>query len=235
VASGKPGETENEIFGGYRHAEGATDMGVRLEIIARITASRGKVAGLILLAVAGATTTVATDRAQAQGKDLSDKAIATLMDYAWAITPAKFTLPGGKTIEVDKNNRDAAMIPIESARDVVRAGRLSANAQICGLAEEQAANYQTLMKREVAKAKWNDQQTLYISQLHLFTVMMLTGKVTVVQADGDNKDVKIETPPALNTKTPTCSEAERDKVAKQIVDYIGPEAAAPAAAEAKKQ
>jgi hypothetical protein len=196
-------------------------------------------AGLALSAMVTALTSACmADDAQAQGKDLSDKAIATLMDYAWAITPAKFTLPGGKTIEVDKNNRDSAMIPLETARDIVRVGRLSANAQICGLSEEQASNYQTLMKREVAKAKWNDQQTLYISQLHLFTVMMLTGKVTIVQTEGDSKDVKIETPPGLNTKTPTCSEAERDKVSKQIIEYVGTDAApaaAPAAAEAKKQ
>jgi hypothetical protein len=214
-------------------------MGVRLKMDERAGTGGRVLAGLILGAAVSVMTLVGVaDRAQAQGKDLSDKAIATLMDYAWAITPAKFTLPGGKTIEVDKNNRDSAMVPLETARDIVRAGRLSANAQICGLAEEQAANYQTLMKREVAKAKWNDQQTLYISQLHLFTVMMLTGKVTIVQTEGDSKDVKIETPPALNTKTPTCSEAERDKVTKQIVEYIGPDAApaaAPAAAEAKKQ
>jgi hypothetical protein len=215
-------------------------MGVRLKMDERAQSSGRMAAKLALVAAfAGAALTGAADRASAQGKDLSDKSIATLMDYAWAITPPKFTLPGGKTIEVDKNNRDAAMIPIETARDVVRVGRLSANAQICGLAEEQAANYQTLMKREVAKAKWSDQQTLYISQLHLFTVMMLTGKVAVVATEGDSKDVKIEETPKMNNKTPTCSDAEREKVAKQIVEYIGPDAApaaaAPAAAEAKKQ
>jgi hypothetical protein len=119
----------------------------------------------------------------------------------------------------------------------VRVGRLSANAQICGLAEEQAANYQTLMKREIAKAKWSDQQTLYISQLHLFTVMMLTGKVAVVATEGDSKDVKIEDTPKPDSKAPTCSDAEREKVGKQIVEYIGPDAAPPAGAavEAKKQ
>jgi hypothetical protein len=212
-------------------------MGVRLKLSGRARTGGRILAGLAL----GATVTAlslagAQNSALAQGKDLSDKSIATLMDYAWAITPAKFTLPGGKTIEVDKNNRDAAMVPIETARDVVRAGRLSANAQICGLAEEQSANYQTMMKREVAKAKWSDQQTLYISQLHLFTVMMLTGKVAVVATEGDSKDVKIEETPK-NSKAPTCSEAERDKVAKQIVEYVGTDApaATPAAVEAKKQ
>ena len=75
--------------------------------------------------------------AAAQNKDLSDKSITTLMDYAWAITPPKFTLPSGKEIVVDLKNRAAAMVPIENAREIVRVGRLSANAQICGLREEQ--------------------------------------------------------------------------------------------------
>jgi hypothetical protein len=197
--------------------------------------SAGLLAGAVLAAGAGA--------ALAQGKDLSDKSIGTLMDYAWAITPAKFTLPDGKTIEVDKNNRDAAMIPIETARDVVRAGRLSANAQICGLPEEQAANYQTMIGRERAKKKWTDQQTLYISQLHLFTVMMLTGKVAVVSREDEGKDVKVEDTTKAEEKlkqTPTCSDAEREKVKAQIIAYIGTDAApapgtAASASEPKKQ
>ncbi len=188
------------------------------------------------MALAAAVSIAGVGGAVAQGKDLSDKSIATLMDYAWAITPAKFTLPGGKTIEVDKNNRDSAMIPIDTARDVVRTGRLSANAQICGLAEEQASNYQTMMKREIAKSKWSDQQTLYISQLHLFTVMMLTGKVAVVATENENKEVKIEETPKVEGKTPTCSDAEREKVKTQILAYVGNDVApvGSTAAEAKK-
>jgi hypothetical protein len=203
--------------------------------------ARGALNLALSAAIAGALLAAGTAQGFAQGKDLSDKSIGSLMDYAWAITPAKFTLPSGKTIEVDKNNREAAMIPIETARDVVRAGRLSANAQICGLMEEQAANYQTMIKREQAKSKWSDQQTLYISQLHLFTVMMLTGKVAVVATEGDAKDVKIENTPVGDVKTPTCSDAEREKVKTQIIAYVGTDAApaatpaAAAAAEPKKQ
>lgn len=173
----------------------------------------------------------------AQGKDLSDQSIGTLIDYAWAITPPKFTLPSGKTIEVDKNNRDSAMVPIETARVVVRVGRLSANAQICGLKEEQGANYQTLMAREQDKKKWSDQQLLFISQLHLFTVMMLTGKVNVVAREGEDKAVSVEeqakAAAAEAAKPPvTCSDTEREKVRQQIETYINAEAPA---AEAKKQ
>ena len=39
----------------------------------------------------------------AQGKELSEKSVQLLMQYAWALTPPKFTSPDGKTIEVDKS------------------------------------------------------------------------------------------------------------------------------------
>ena len=191
---------------------------------------RGKVLAAVALAACAGLMTGHLP-AHAQGKDLSDKSINTLMDYAWAITPAKFTLPSGKEIVVDLKNRAAAMVPIENAREVVRVGRLSANAQICGLREEQGANYQTLMARETAKAKWTDQQLLYINQLHLLTVMMLTGRVSVVAREGEDKQVVVEDnskeePP----KPPSCSDTERAKVAEQIKSYL---AAEPAVAEKK--
>ncbi len=189
------------------------------------------VAAVLVLAGVG----LSAAPAAAQGKDLSDNSIKTLMDYAWAITPAKFTLPSGKEIVVDLNNRASAMIPIETARDVVKAGRLSANAQICDLKEEQGANYQTLMAREQAKAKWSDQQLLFVSQLHLLTVMMLTGKVNVVAKDENNKTIVVEDDKAkaeVAKPAPTCSDTERQKVAEQIKAYL--EAAPAPAAAAKK-
>ena len=167
--------------------------------------------------------------AMAQGKDLSDKSVEKLMDYAWAITPAKFTLPSGKEIVVDLNNRAAAMTPIDIAREVIKAGRLSANAQICGLREEQGANYQTLMAREQAKTKWSDQQLLYISQLHLLTVMMLTGKVNIVAGEGADKSVVVDEKAARAEiearPAPTCSDTERKKVEEQIKAYVAAEPA----------
>ena len=70
----------------------------------------------------------------------------------------------------------------------------------CELAEEQRANYQTLMRREEAKSTWTDQQLLYISQLHLFTVMTLTGKVQIVEKEGDKQVVVKETKPSQSGK-----------------------------------
>ena len=47
-----------------------------------------------------------------------------------------------------------------------------------------------------AKAKWTDQQMLFINQLYLFTVMMLTGKVQL-EKDGE-KQVVVQAGGALN-------------------------------------
>lgn len=174
---------------------------------------------------------LSSGQAFAQAKELSDKSIETLMNYAWVITPPKFTTPDGKTIEVDKSKRDQVAIPLDVGRDVVKVGRLSANAQICGLPEEQAANYQTMMAREIAKKKWSDQQLLFISQLHLFTVMMMTGGVKVVdrgEKEGD-KEIVIDNQKLDKPKADACSDAERGKVKEQLKAYLD------AGAAAKKQ
>ncbi len=185
--------------------------------------------------------------AVAQGKDLSDNSVKTLMNYAWVMTPPRFTTPENKVIEVDKSKPQAVIVPIDVGREVVKVARLSAFAQMCDLTEDQTSNYQTLMKREQAKKKWTDQQLLYISQLHLFTVMTLTGKVQVV--DQDDKQPIVQEKKADEKKVAkSCSDTERAKVAEQIKAYVTaaapvgagpataatPAAATPAAAPAKK-
>jgi hypothetical protein len=144
------------------------------------------------------------------------------------MVPQRFTTPQGKVIEVDKSKASESVVPIETAREVIRVARMSAYAQLCELPEEQRANYQTLMRREEGK-KWTDQQMLYINQLHLFTVMTLTGKVQLVEKDGDKQVVVQEGKPA---KTESCTDTERKKVQTQIMAYVSstppPVAAAPA-------
>ena len=183
----------------------------------------------VALAWATALLAGAAAPVQAQSKELSDKSVLTLMRYAWGMVPQKFTTPLGKTIEVDKTKASELIVPLETAREVIQAARLSAYAQLCELVEEQRANYQTLMRREEAKAKWTDQQILFINQLHLFTVMTLTGKVALVEKDGDKQVVVQEGKPA---KTGTCSDTERKKVQEQIMAFVNtnPIPAAPAAA-----
>jgi len=155
--------------------------------------------------------------AAAQEKGPSDRSVQVLMSYAWTVLPNKFTTPQGKTIEVDKTKQKEIVVPLEVAREVVRVARLSAHAQICELGEHQIANYQTLMRHEVAKKSWSEQQLLYINQLHLFTVMWLTGKVKLVEKDGD-KEVVIEEGKA--PKAETCTDEQRKKVADTIEAYV---------------
>ena len=189
---------------------------------------KGAKAGAALL-WAGAIMVAVASPAFAQNKELSDKSVLTLMRYAWGMVPEKFTTPLGKTIIVDKAHASETVVPIEIAREVIRVARMSAYAQLCELPEEQRANYQTLMRREEAKTKWTDQQMLFINQLHLFTVMTLTGKVQLVEKDGDKQVVVQEGKPA---KTESCTDTERKKVQDQIMAYVNsaPPPAAPAAA-----
>ena len=161
----------------------------------------------------------------AQTKELSDKSVLTLMKYAWSMVPEKFTTPLGKTILVDRSKPSESIVPMETAREVIHVARLSAYAQLCELAEEQRANYQTYMRREEAKGKWTDQQMLFINQLHLFTVMTLTGKVQLVEKDGDKQVVVQEGKPI---KTESCSDTEKQKIQAQIMAFVNANPTPPA-------
>ncbi|MDX2289333.1 MAG: hypothetical protein NW217_11000 [Hyphomicrobiaceae bacterium] len=168
----------------------------------------------LAVAAAAATTAVA--------QELSEKSVKTFMNYAWSLVPSQFTPPSGKTIVIDKKKKDEILIPVDAAREVIRIGRLSAHAQICDLKAEQVCNYQSMMRREVDKKSWTDQQLVYISQLHLTTVMMLTGKIKLVEKDGD-KEVQVEE--KASPVAQTCTQEQKDKVSEVIYTYVkaGPE------------
>lgn len=153
----------------------------------------------------------------AYAQELSEKSVRTFMNYAWQLVPSQFTPPNGDTIMIDKTKRDEVMVPMDVAREVIRVGRLSAHAQICDLKAEQICNYQSLMRREVNKKSWSEQQLVYISQLHLTTVMLLTGKIKLVEKDGD-KEVVVE-----ESKAPaaaTCTDEQKAKVTEVIATYV---------------
>jgi len=190
--------------------------------------AKGANAG-VALACAGAFVAALVGPAFAQNKELSDKSVLTLMRYAWGMVPEKFTTPLGKTIIVDKAHASESIVPLDTAREVIRVARLSAYAQLCELQEEQRANYQTLMRREEAKSRWSDQQMLFINQLHLFTVMTLTGKVQLIEKDGDKQVVVQEGKPI---KAESCTDTERKKIQDQIMAYVNAVPATPPAAAA---
>jgi hypothetical protein len=195
----------------------------------RMTRTTSRRSALVLAATMAVM--LSAPRAAVAAEELSEKSIKSFMDYAWSLVPQQFTKQDGKTITVDKKKKDEVVVPVDVAREVVRVGRLSAHAQVCELLDDQYYNYQSLMRREVLKKKWTDQQLLYISQLHLTTVMLLTGKIKLVEKGDDKtgeKDVVVE---ESKTNTQTCSQEQKAKVKEVITAYVkaGP-AVAPAPA-----
>jgi hypothetical protein len=204
----------NEISGAPRMTQTAMMMMFR-------HAARLATTGCVLAMLA------TTAPANAQSKDLSDSSIKSLMNYAWALMPGpKVTTQDGKEVVIDDTKREEIMIPLDAAREVIKVGRLSANAQTCGLGEEQSSNHATLMQRERAKKKWSEAQMIYINQLHLFTVMLMTGGVKLVENDAaPNKDgtpsktVVIEGTKITPPKADACNDAERTKLADLLKAY----------------
>jgi hypothetical protein len=152
-------------------------------------------------------------------QELSEKSVKAFMDYAWSLTPHRFTRPDGRSVEIDKKDRSKVEVPIEIAREVIMAGRLTAHAQMCELIEDQVNNYRSLMKREDEKKKWTEQQLIYINQLHLTTVMLLTGKIKLVEQQDGGKEVVLEESKSSN-ETKTCTDEQRKKVKDLIAVYV---------------
>ncbi len=171
-------------------------------------------AGKVLACAMAFASTVPVGSASAQ--ELSEKAVTSFMEYAWSLTPSQFSKPDGTTILIDKKKREESVVPVDVAREVIKVGRLSAHAQVCDLPEEQRMNHISLMWREDYKKKWTPQQMVYISQLHLTTVMLLTGKIKLVEKDGD-KEVVVEEGKAPNT---SCTTEQKEQVKKLIANYV---------------
>jgi hypothetical protein len=182
-------------------------------------------AGVVLAGVSALTLMGSTASAGAQ--DLSEHAVRSFMEYAWSLTPQQFSKPDGTVIVIDKHTKAEVEVPIDTAREIIKAGRLSAHAQICDLRDEQILNHRAMMRREEVKQKWTPQQMVYISQLHLTTVMLLTGRIKLVEKQGD-KEVVVD-----EKKEPaqTCSDEQKSKVKELITAYVA--ASPPIAAVAK--
>lgn len=176
----------------------------------------GTMARRAVAAAALGICTILANPAHAQ-QTLSDRSVKVLMGYAWSVLPEKFTTETGKVIVVDKSDRKSVAVTVEVARDVVLAARLSAHAQVCNLPDFQTMNFRAMMRHEKRRKKWSDQELLYISQLHLFTILWLTGNVQVTQDDGE-QNVAVQAQP--KRKKPTCTDPERENVKKRINAYI---------------
>lgn len=164
----------------------------------------------------------------ASAQELSEHAVRSFMEYAWSLTPQQFSKPDGTVILIDKTKKAEVEVPLQVAREVIKAGRLSAHAQICDLRDDQVLNHRALMRREDAKKKWTQQNLVYISQLHLTTVMLLTGRIKLVEKEGD-KEVVVD-----EKKGPaqTCSDEQRKKVKEMIAAYVAASPPPPSVATA---
>jgi hypothetical protein len=151
---------------------------------------------------------------QAQAKGQSDRAVTILMEFAWNSLPRQFRSSDGEVIVIDRANKNEVMVPLEKARQIVNVGDLSARAQYCDLPEEQTANFQSMMRREVGSEKWTKQQMVFITLLHATTVAYLTGTMKVLfQGEGDAA-------PEIVTKGPVWTEPCTDKVREDIKSRI---------------
>ena len=167
---------------------------------------------------------------QAQAKGQSDRAVTILMEFAWNSLPRQFRGSDGEVIVIDRANKNEVMVPLEKARQIVNVGDLSARAQYCDLPEEQTANFQSMMRRELASEKWTKQQVVFITLLHATTVAYLTGTMKVLfQGEGG-------TAPEIVMKGPVwtepCTDKLREDIKSRITAYIAEAPAIPAATDA---
>ncbi len=167
---------------------------------------------LVLVAAIGVASL--PEASAAAKKQLSEKAVKYLMSLTWAIMPDKIKDKSGKEVPIDKNKREVAEVPLDDARRVIMGARRSAHAQICKLPKLQKSNYRTILKLELDSKKWTRKQIVYLNQLHLFTVMWLTGNVSI-SADDGKKDKKEE-----KKKEQKCTPEQKAKVKAQIEKYL---------------
>lgn len=170
------------------------------------------------IGVVTATLLAAGAATPAASQQMSEKSIRTLMEYAWALTPDRFTKPNGETIEIDRKKRAEVEVPLDTAGEVIRVGRLSAHAQMCDLPVEHTNNYRSLMYRESLKKKWSEQQMVFMNQLHLVTVMLLTGKLRLIEREEGKEPKVLEENAAKQTKS--CTPEQAEKVRQAVVAYV---------------
>jgi hypothetical protein len=168
----------------------------------------------------------AAPEAQQKG-GLSDSAVRVMMTYAFTIIAD--TRPGvdGKLVKVDKSDPKPFFIPYEDARRVIRAATRSAYAEACDLADLAQANYQTLMKSEMAKKVWSEQQLQMINALHMFSASYFAGNVNIAEVGDDsaaaapakNGQAAGETE-LVTRQRPPCPPEQKQKVESAIKAYV---------------
>jgi len=166
-------------------------------------------------------TGVAFAQEKTEQKQIKDKTVKTLMKYALSLMPEVYTGPDGKKIAIEKNKPNEVLIPIDDSRRIIIVGVRSANAQNCDLKIMQTLNHNAMIKYEKVFKTWSLKQKLFINQLHLFTVLYMTGNVKFNDEEEGSKKASNEPPkkPNLENKY-KCSDEERQKVTENIDAYL---------------
>jgi hypothetical protein len=141
------------------------------------------------------------------------------MNFAWAQVPEKYTSRNGKTIMVDTKKPGDVMISYPIAHQVIRAGWRSGHAQLCGLMEEERANFRTMMARQTKAYKLSDQQQLFVQRLHQATIMLIVGQAEFVVREGKEIVARTKAKTNIDIKA-ACPEARRKLIRCQIQEYI---------------
>jgi len=192
--------------------------------------------------VLGQRTKTAAAPGEEQKGGLSDSAVRVMMTYAFSLIPEEETAPDGKKTKIDKSDPNKFLIPDEDARRVIRVATRTAYAEACDLTDLARANYQTLMKSEMAKKTWSDQQLLMINALHMFSASYFSGNVKISDAEGaggattaskgaaapaEGADQAAAGTEIAAPKKPQCPPEQKQKVENAINTYVQAAKASP--------
>lgn len=189
-----------------------------------MTCRRARTCVVVLLS---ATAIAAPLAALAQAKPQNDRAVTLLMNFAWNTIPRQFRQPNGEVITIDRTKKSEITVPLEKAREIVTVADRSARAQYCNLPEEQGANFQSMIQRELASERWTKQQLVFITLLHATTVAYLTGSLRVTFEGDDEAGTEIVTKGPVWTEP--CTDRLREDIKSRVLAYINEVPAIPAA------
>ncbi|MFD0987632.1 hypothetical protein [Methyloligella solikamskensis] len=166
---------------------------------------------------------------------LSDSAVRVMTSYAWSIMPNQLDAGNGTMISIDKSDPAKIIIPVDDARNVIRAAMRSAYAEICDVPELGQKNFRTMMEQEEARNVWTLEQMQFINTLHMFSVSYFTGDMKITEKNEDGTPAEgaasnaTEGEDAFNPSRPTCTPEKKAAVTEAINEYLQEAEAAKAA------
>lgn len=153
----------------------------------------------------------------------SDRTIRVLENFTWVFVLDHYRAKPETRDQVKDLNPEKFHIPKQDARRVIRRGDISAQAQMCGLAEHQAANRVKLMKIERDRKKWSKEQLLFIHFLHFtaFAARMDYIKAFIETDENDKRSVEERLKDLAKSKEKhPCPPEMRKRVINNIENFV---------------